>query len=125
MFKQCPCCQHPWQSRRAFLSDPATRLVGYQVNFEDLQLGFFLFDHDTCGTSLALPAGDFQDMYDGEIFQQRKTGTPDCPEYCLQRDTLSACPAACECAFVREVLQMILAWPKRSPGGVMPPATDG
>ncbi len=31
-FKKCTFCGHLWQSRKDFLEDPATDLIGYQVN---------------------------------------------------------------------------------------------
>lgn len=36
----------------------------------------------------------------------------DCPGYCLHADELAPCPASCECAFVRDVLQLVREHPK-------------
>ena len=112
--KQCPCCGYVWQTRDTFLDDPRLAVVGYQVNFEDLLLGFFLFNHRVCASTIALPAGLFKDLYDGPIYTDRATGTEDCPEYCLHKGELEPCPAKCECAYVREVLQAVRHWPKET-----------
>jgi hypothetical protein len=58
----------------------------------------------------------FADLHDGPVYQTRKTGTRDCPQYCLHKDELAPCPARCECAFVREILQRVRGWPKDSTG---------
>jgi len=72
--------------------------------------GFFLFNH-SCGTTLARPVAEFQDLYDGPLFASRATGSEECPGYCLRQEDLRGCPAECECASVRAIIQIILAWP--------------
>jgi len=111
-FKTCGNCRHIWADRDGFLADPGLRLVGYQCAFDDLGAGLFLFAH-SCGTTLALKAESCVDLYAGPVYQERRTGQADCPGHCLHRDELRPCPARCECAFVREVLQVIAAYPKR------------
>jgi hypothetical protein len=44
-FKKCTFCGHRWQSRKDFLDDATTEMIGYQVNFDNLHLGLFLFNH--------------------------------------------------------------------------------
>jgi hypothetical protein len=95
------------------MKDPALRIIGYQVSFVYLEEGIFLFNH-RCGTSLGVIAGAFRDLYDGPIFSERLTGTDECPQYCMLKDELRPCPAKCECAYVREIIQIIKNWPKRS-----------
>ena len=114
-FKRCPLCQFVWPSRDRFLADPQLTLIGYQVNFPELTAGFFLFDH-SCRTTLSVEVGRFRDLYNGPIFSERATGTEECPEYCLRQSELRRCPTKCECAYVREVMQIIRKWP-RSEGG--------
>jgi hypothetical protein len=117
-FKQCPKCGTEWLGRDTFLADPDIRLIGYQVSFGDLVAGHFQFNHERagCGTTLALAVEAFRDLYDGPIFEERATGTSECPEKCLHPSDLEPCPAHCECAFVRAILQLVLAWPKRAAG---------
>lgn len=111
-FKICPSCLKAWSSRDEFLSDDELDLVDYQVDFDELALGLFLFNHHTCQTTLAVRAGLLKDLYIGPVFRTRRTGQTDCPGYCLKRSQLSACPAECECAWVRRLLQIVRQWPK-------------
>jgi len=119
-FKVCTSCKYPWPGRDAFLSDPKLRVIGYQVNFGDPEHGLFLFNHNVrdCGTTLAIEAGKFTDMYDGPVIKDRLDGKKgECPGYCLYESKLVPCPAKCNCAYVREVLQKVKKWPKASSGG--------
>ena len=111
-FKECTCCKSPWYSRDEFLGDSKIDFIGYQVNFADLELGYLLFNHLACQSTIAIPAGLFRDLYDGPIFSERKTGSEDCPGYCLDRDALAPCKAQCECAYIREIMQILRNWPK-------------
>ena len=111
-FKTCSVCRQTWKDRKSFLGDAEVVLVGYQVNFGELQAGLFLFNHERpqCRTTLAINAEAFLDLYDGPIFDERATGTAECSSYCLQESNLSLCPTKCECAYVREVLNIIRRW---------------
>lgn len=111
-FKQCSNCAYRWATREAFLSDPAVSLVGYQVNFRRLEAGFFLFNHLLCETTIAVPVEEFQTLYAGPVFSERLTDSEKCPGYCQREDELRPCPAQCECAYVREILQIIAGWEK-------------
>jgi hypothetical protein len=115
-FKTCTFCRYVWPSREAFIDDPELKVTGYMANFDRLELGIFLFDHLSCRTTLALRADQFQDLYDGPVFAERKTGTEECPGYCLDKHELRPCPAECECAYVREVLNVIVSRKKRPDG---------
>ena len=110
-FKRCSACGFLWSTRASLLSDPDLRIIGYQARFEQLLAGIFLFNH-SCGGTLAFEASVFQDLYDGLMFEEPLTGTDACPEYCLYADELRPCPAECECAYVREILQIVKNWPK-------------
>ena len=112
-FKKCTSCGHPWQSREDFLNDSAADLIGYQVNFEHLHLGYFLFNHLDCGTTLGIHAAEFKDLYSGPVYEERLFGTEQCPEYCQHENQLEPCPAKCECAYVRDIIQIIRNWPKQ------------
>lgn len=111
-FKICTFCNYSWPSREKFLQDPDIDLVGYQANFQELELGLFLFNHEVCRTTIALPAGRFTDLYNGPVFREKKTGTDQCLELCLHEQELSCCPSQCECAYVREILHIVNRWPK-------------
>jgi hypothetical protein len=112
IFKTCSCCKTPWFSRDEFLEDSNIDLVGYQVNFGDFVLGFFLFNHLTCQSTFAVSAGLFKDLYDGPVFSERQTGSEQCPGHCLHKDSLHACQAKCEGAYVRKIMQIVRDWPK-------------
>jgi hypothetical protein len=108
-FKTCPCCNHIWQKRNLFLSDSALLLNGYQADFESLEEGLLFFTHEDgdCFSTLAMDVGDFIDLYTGPRWPERKTGTKACPGHCLDKNNLEPCQATCECAVVRELLQLI------------------
>ena len=114
MFKKCSICENVWDTRDDFLGDSTLELIGYQVDFTDLRAGYFLFNH-TCKTTLAIHAGEFFDLYEGPVFEDRKTGGEECPGYCLRQSELGSCPAACECAFVREIIGLIENRRKKPP----------
>ena len=96
------------------MADPATVPIGYQAFLPDLELGLFLFNHEPCGTTMALQAGAFSDLHAGPVFAQRLTGSAICVGYCLQRSEVRPCPNECECAWVRDVLQVVRGWPKHA-----------
>ena len=112
IFKKCSCCDNPWFSREDFLQDRNTDLVGYQANFCQLELGYFLFNHLTCESTIAIPAGLFKDLYAGPVFAQRMTGTENCRGFCKDAKDLQPCDVKCECAYVRDIMQKIRSWPK-------------
>jgi signal transduction histidine kinase len=110
-FRECPDCGVVWPSQEDFLNDTALSLVGYQVHFEKLMAGILQFSH-ACGTTLAVSVSDFRHLFGGKTFDQRLTDTDACPGYCKSEDELSPCPAECQCAQIREVLQAVRDWPK-------------
>jgi hypothetical protein len=120
IFKVCPKCAAQWPTREDYLGDAGLRLIGYQANFQSLEAGILLFNH-SCGTTLAIMAEDFKDLYDGPIFVERATGSSECGGHCLHKEDLGPCPARCECAYVRHIVTLIRTWPKS--GG--PPQPDG
>ncbi len=109
MFKQCSKCNEKWETREDFLNDEGLKLLGYQVNFEELELGIILFNH-SCLSTIGIHAKGFADLYDGPVFAMRETGGEQCPEYCLDQSNLMPCAVECECAYVREILQIIKNW---------------
>jgi hypothetical protein len=112
-FKQCTCCGTVWRTREDLLADPGVELIGYQAHFIVLVEGLFLFNH-SCGTTFALDVAELVDLYAGPVFRRRLDGSADCLGYCIHRGELQPCPAECECAFVREIMQVVRRWPKRA-----------
>jgi hypothetical protein len=113
-FKKCSMCTQAWRSRDDFLSDSNLTVKGYTANLDHLELGIFFFDHNLCKTTLAIQASEFTDLYKGQVFDTRLTGTEECPRYCLNKNELGICPAKCECAYVREVLNIVSNWENKS-----------
>lgn len=110
-FKQCPSCGRQWLSQEEFLADPDIVLIGLQVCFESLLKGLILFTH-SCETTFPVEVGRFENLYDGPIYNERVTGSADCLGYCLNEKEFKPCTAKCDCAFVREILQVIRNFPK-------------
>jgi hypothetical protein len=111
LFKKCSYCGFEWIGRASFLVDSNIEIIGYQVHFKKPTAGSFLFNH-SCGTTLAVSVGEFVDLYEGPVFTTRPGESEDCPTYCLYRRELRPCAVECECAFVREIIQLIKGWPK-------------
>jgi hypothetical protein len=109
VFKKCPMCVKVWKSRDEFLDDCYLRLEGYSADFEIREKGLFYFTHRVpgCFSTMALEAWDFLDLYSGEKYPTSKMGTDECSGFCLERKNLDHCPAHCELAFVREIIQII------------------
>ncbi|MEJ2040929.1 MAG: hypothetical protein P8X55_18675 [Desulfosarcinaceae bacterium] len=112
-FKRCPTCGFAWTTRRQFLEDPELTLIGYQVNFKKLAAGLILFNHGCKGATLAIEALAFRDLYRGPVFRERLTGGATCPGHCLHESDLVPCPEACECSYVREIINIVRKWPKK------------
>jgi len=106
IFKTCPSCGFFWNTREEFVNDKNVAIIGYQVNFVKLESGLFLFNH-SCKSTLSIKVDKFKDLYDGPIFQKRHTGSESCGGHCLHNNDLKPCPVECECAFVREIIQIL------------------
>lgn len=110
IFKECPACKTIWETREDMLADPEVHIIGYQAHFADLTLGLFLFNH-TCNGTFAIAAEEFLDMYQGAVFEKRLSETKECPGYCRHEKSLEPCPLQCECAYIREIIQMLRKHP--------------
>lgn len=112
IFKTCNKCGYQWETREAFLSDKSLEAIGYQVFFEDLKTGMFLFNH-SCDTTIAIEAKQLLDLYDGPFYTERKSNdSRKCPGRCMNENIMNPCSNECRCAFVRELLQIINQWKK-------------
>ncbi|OVE77943.1 hypothetical protein BVX99_01040 [bacterium F16] len=111
LFSRCSTCGYLWKSRDHFLADPRIEMVGYQVQFDELLEGLFMFNH-RCGTTLSLKVEIFRNLYNGSVFEECQKDEPGCSGMCIHRENLMPCPLHCECSFVREIIQIIKTWPK-------------
>lgn len=102
-FKTCRLCNHHWTRREHFLRDTSIDFIGYQSFVHEGVLGLFLFNHLPCGTTLALSAKLFADLHGGEIYRSRDEYEEADP-HCLSAASGRACPAECECGFVRKIV---------------------
>ena len=100
-------CNHIWHNRKQFLSDKKIVITGYMANPTDLELGIFTFNHLVCQGTLSIRAGYFLDLYEQEIYNKSQYGSPVCLGKCQAPDNLDSCPVECECAYVRQVIQII------------------
>ncbi len=117
-FKACPCCTTVWQNRGDFLADITLEMNGYAPDFDNLLEGLFFFTHHVAGcfSTMTLKAKTFADLYTGEKYLEDKRGEADCPRYCFIKEELRRCEELCECAYVREILEIIQKHPKGPPG---------
>jgi hypothetical protein len=108
-FRKCPMCSTEWETRDDFLDDQSLEVNGYGADFEKLDWSLFYFTHkkEGCYSTMALEAKDFLDLYSGEKYTEPQTGKDDCPKYCFDEEQLDRCDAFCECAFNREIIQII------------------
>ena len=108
-FKVCSKCKTEWTTITNFLDDQLLDLNGYQAIFENLGRGVFYFTHHKkgCFSTIALLAQDFSSLYLGGKYTERRTDKEECPGYCLEKEQLDRCDANCECAFNREIIQVI------------------
>ena len=113
-FKVCTACKKVWLSREEFLGDPETAIIGYQGALAGPEHGFFFINHlrKNCETTLAVKVSEFADLYDGPLLRPHKSGKDPCPQYCFYHNNISDRPEACECRYVRHVMQRIKDWPK-------------
>jgi hypothetical protein len=112
VFKVCPGCTRAWNSREDFLGDPELELIGYQVDVGSPVGGLFLFNH-ACKDTMAIPASFFLDLVAKPMQRPSLFGTAECVGHCLHRGDLDPCRSVCECAYVRDVLQVVRHWQKR------------
>ncbi|MCP4177252.1 MAG: hypothetical protein GY756_05755 [bacterium] len=111
-FKKCPSCNYIWETRNKLLSDKNVELKGYQLSFSELKTGLIFFNHEVhnCETTFSIKIETFKDLLPEDIFSNKFDKPETCPEYCLRKYDLTPCLEKCECAYVRNVLQIIKNW---------------
>jgi len=109
-FKTCPRCSFSWDSRKAFLADPKLELKRYKADLKAPQYGMFFFTHQTasCSSTITMLVNDFRSLYPGKISPKNKAFSEDCPGYCLEETQLARCDVSCQCAFARDIVQILL-----------------
>lgn len=109
-FATCPGCQHIWETRDDFLDDSMVLITGYQANLDDLPEGLFLFNHTIhdCRATISIKAKEFLNLYSGIQYPESKALMENCPRYCMDEHNLQRCDEMCECAFVREVIALLV-----------------
>lgn len=113
-FKICPNCQASWPTMDEFLSDPELKMNGYQIHFDDLAGGIFFFTHhhEGCFTTLSIPVTDFLPLNDIPFLATRDKELCHNSDFCARQGSILPHPAACECAWVREILKTVREWDK-------------
>jgi len=106
-FKACTACDRVWATRDELLDDPEIAFTGYQAFVHDGVLGLFLFDHRTCGTTLAISASSFADLREGPVYAASAKDPEHASPYCLTASAGETCPDECECAFVQHVIETV------------------
>jgi hypothetical protein len=109
VFKRCPSCARQWKTRESFLDDPALKLNGYAADFEELTYGLFFFTHETegCYSTMTVAVNQFEPLYTGPRYSERKRLSPECPRYCADKNETDRCEVECECAYPREIMHVI------------------
>ena len=102
-------CSTEWTTRDEFLDDQSLEIDGYTADIEKTEEGIFYFTHkkESCFTTMAIQTKDFLTLYAGKKYTEEKAGEEECPRYCLDEKQLNRCDVFCECAFNREVIQII------------------
>ena len=113
-FRFCKQCGREWADRAAFLADPAVVLSGCQMDTRRPGSSVLVFDHRApgCGTTIAVPADAFADLYAGPVHKVNWAPSAKCPGMCFDPQNLEPCPAQCASAHVRQILQVVRRTPK-------------
>lgn len=108
-FKRCTCCDYRWENEMDLIRDRNLFVNGYQASFENSLEGLFFFTHDVegCGTTIAIRAGDFYQLYDGPEHIVNMAHTGRCFGYCLSGDDQGECPNPCEMCWARDILKIL------------------
>ncbi|MFH1863211.1 MAG: response regulator [bacterium] len=108
-FVKCPKCQKSWRKLEDLIRDANVELAEYLVNYESIHGGQYLFKHKdpACNMTFSVPLTKFLELYKGEVSKTKNLGTPQCPGFCFQKESLEPCLLDCEYAFTRDIVQII------------------
>lgn len=114
MFRKCTGCNELWGDRGEFLSDPMISFLGYQATFDNMGMGYFLFNHleRKCLTTIAIPTDMFLDLcvpgkHDVDLPIEK------CHENCTHHGDFKACTRQCQYGCLKEIIQNIKKWKKQ------------
>jgi hypothetical protein len=112
VFKACPSCGRVWTDCEKLLEDPDIRLLGFQRSADETRAGMLLFQHRSCGTSLAVSIKAFEDVIPMPVYSWAKCYRTPAPEFCSAANHNIACPLKCTCEFAYVLLFIIQTWRK-------------
>lgn len=123
-FKTCPLCSTSWYTIDDFIRDSEIEVIGYQPHPEKTGAGLFIFGHRHCNSSISVQLEALSDLQVcltqdadsvyiiGPDMIQEENSTEVCYTNCLRKTDSSNGNKRCECAYVREVIQLIKHLPK-------------
>jgi hypothetical protein len=105
----CRMCGKVWGSLDEVVADEDLALAGYQARFDRPSDGLILVTHDRagCGTTMGFAVSVLRPLYEGPQHCERMALSETCSRQCLDENRLEVCGAACDMAWVREVMQSI------------------
>jgi len=103
-FKKCS-CGSVWEKRDFFIDDDEIETIGMtfmpREHSPDL---YFFFNHEKCGSTLAMKSDDFADLIKEPIPEIDMAGEKGCPGHCTSIDRLEKCENECRNAPFRRIL---------------------
>lgn len=112
VFKTCPGCRTAWLSRSDLLHDRGVRFLGFQPGANEHRSGLFLFNHQNCGTTLALDVSALESLSHCPVLGLSQCSAGQSSKHCLSGSSGEPCPLYCMCGFVEDVVRTIHSWPK-------------
>ena len=108
-FKICTCCKHVWESLADLIRDEQVHVIGYQPSFSDSYEGLFFFSHNdkACGTTIAIPAGHFVNLYDGPEYTVQMDSMEQCKGFCKSFYDFGECSNECSMRSIRDIIEVL------------------
>lgn len=117
----CTMCNTSWSDLESLVTDTNLEVVGYQARFDCPHEGLVLITHNVerCRTTIGISVANLRPLYFGPEYNERRTGSAECPGLCLLEGRLEECEAPCDMAWVRRVIQFMRRHelPPEWPGG--------